>query len=167
MNLTRWTTPVTAATMKRLASLSVVVALAVLGSACGDDDGTAPALAPDTLPRTDFVEQANALCAKSDAHVGQVISTLFAADRPAPADMQTALDDIVATTRTLAEDIDALPEPSAMSGEVTALVTALDAATDEAEAQGGPAFFADNADPWAAPAAIAGDLGLHACAAER
>jgi hypothetical protein len=153
-------------TMKRLTLLLVVVlGLAAVGSACGNDDGTEPESAPEALTRDEFVEQANALCTDNDAHIGEVIGELFATGEPAPADMQAALNEIVATRRTLADDLDALAELSEQSDEVAGMVTALDAATDDAESQDAVAFASDD-NPWADAQAMAAGLGLDACAAD-
>lgn len=63
--------------------------------------------------------------------------------------------------------IDGLAQPSALTIHVATLVSALDAGSDQAEARGGPAFFADHAfHPFRPAADIAGDLGLEVCDTE-
>jgi hypothetical protein len=53
---------------------------------------------------------------------------------------------------------------SELADEVTVMIAALDAATDDAAAQDAVTFFASEDNPWAAAQARAEELGLDACA---
>jgi hypothetical protein len=99
--------------------------------------------------------------------LGEIIGPLFAEGPPADDAAQAVLDEIVQRTRVITDEIDALAEPSALTIHVATLVSALDAGSDQAEAMGGPSFFANkDVDPFRPAADIAGDLGLDACDTE-
>ena len=139
--------------------MSVLVALATTVAGCGEDADA------DALTRPEFVEQGNQLCAAGSQEIGQVVGELFGGE-PTPERQQAALDQIVTVSRRLADDMGALAEPSDLTDDVDALVGALEAGTDAAEAQTGAEFFADDNDPWADAGAKATELGLDACAGE-
>ena len=50
-----------------------------------------------------------------------------------------------------------------MSDDVTEVIDALNAGTDEAESQTGVEFFGTDDDPWAEASELAQGLGLDAC----
>ena len=142
--------------MKRHTSFTVTSAILLGAGAlagCGDDD---------TLTRAQFTEQANAICVEADARIGEAVGPIFAGE-PTADELQEALDAIVATSRDTADQLDALAPPSDRTDEFDQMLVAFDAANDEAESQG-LAFFETDDDPWAPVGAIAGDLGLDACA---
>ena len=66
-------------------------------------------------------------------------------------------------SRSQFDDIEALDAPASIDDEVDAMLAEGRTATDAAEAQG-PAFFANDDDPWAKAGEMAADLGLDACA---
>jgi hypothetical protein len=146
-------------------SIALIVAGLSVTSGCGDDD-PASASPTDTLSRSSWIEEVNARCVEHNAALGDIIGPLFASGPPSPDDAQAALDDIVARTRGITAEIDALPEPSALTIHVSALVAALDAGSDRAEELGGEMFFATEEDPYRQAGDIAGELGLDACDTE-
>jgi hypothetical protein len=152
------TTPRTA-----LAVAAMAAALCATTAGCGDDDAE---VSTDTISEVAWTDQVNELCTAHNDALGAIIGPLFAAGPPAPDDAQTALDEIVERTRRVTGDIDALAEPSALTIHVAALVAALDAGSDRAEALGGPGFFSSSEDPFRRAADIAGELGLAACDTE-
>ncbi len=146
----------------RAAVLSMVVS--VILSACGGDAGTGTITHTEGAPTdSEFIDQVNGLCAQEAAAIGQTIGPLFGGDEPSPEDMQAALDEVVALSRGLADDIDALAIPPALAEDVDALVAALNDGTDQAAAQTGVEFFGSDDDPWSTASAMAADLGLSAC----
>jgi hypothetical protein len=149
----------------RTVSIAVVIPRFAITSGCGGDD-QASASPTDTLSRSSWIEEVNARCVEHNGALGDIIGPLFASGPPSPDDAQTALDDIVARTRDITAEIDALAEPSALTIHVSALVAALDAGSDRAEELGGEAFFATDEDPYQQAADIAGELGLDACDTE-
>jgi hypothetical protein len=110
----------------------------------------------------DFIEQVNALCVDQQKAIGGLIGPLVSGE-PTHEARQEVLDGVVQLSRQLADDIDTLTAPPDLSDEVTALVDALDAGTDEAASQTGVQFFGGEDDPWAKAAALAGEYGLTAC----
>jgi hypothetical protein len=135
-------------------------------AACGDGDASADNAPDTTLSREDWIATVNDLCVAHNDALAVVIGPLFAEGPPSDADAQAALDEIVQRTRAVTDEIESLPEPSALTIHVAALVSALDAGSDQVEALGGPAYFASNVDPYRRAADIAGELGLDACDTE-
>jgi len=146
-------------TYRAIPAAAIIVAATAL-SACGDDANA------ETLTAAEFHDQANALCAAQGLAIRGVIGPLFGNGEPTPEDMQTALDEIVALSRGLAHDIDALAAPNSIGPDVHELVTALEAGTDAAAAQTGIEFFGADDDPWADATSTAHNLGLDACGPE-
>lgn len=142
-------------TMNRhhLPMLAAILPLVAL-SACGSDD--------QHLTRQEFEDQANSICADANATVGEALGPIFAGD-PTPEQLQESLDTIIATSRTVHDDIASLDPPSDISDDVDAMLASFDAGTDEAESQG-LGFFDNEGDPWADAGQQAGDLGLDTCA---
>ena len=118
------------------------------------------------LSETDFIDQANGICAEHNEAIGGIIGPLFASAEPTPDAMQEALDGVVALSRQLAVDIDALAEPPELSDKVTAVLDALNEGTDEAASQTGPEFFTSEDDPWAEAATLGDEIGLTACSGD-
>jgi hypothetical protein len=149
----------------RAAALLALITPVGLLAACDDSDSDA---GPDTtLSREDWFETVNDLCTDHNEALGTIIGPLFAEGPPADDAAQAALDEIVRRTRSITAKIDALPEPSALTIHVAALVSSLNAGSDQAETMGGPAFFAAHeVDPFRPAADIAGELGLEACDTE-
>lgn len=158
----------------------VFVAAVTLGSAagCSSDSGSsassdttrAPSTSPvasgttgSQLTETEFRTQANALCASEGQKVGQVVGPLFAGGQPTADQQQEALDQIVALSRDLSADLDALAEPDALTKDVDALITSLDAGTDAAAAQTGAEYFSSDEDPWSDASDKARAMGLDGC----
>lgn len=162
----------------RLLAPAAIVGLALLVTACGDDDDTpaasattAAATSPtgsadsaDSANSADFTAAANEACDASHARIGALIGPVFAAEPPDPEAMQAALEGIVAESRDLADELSALAAPADLQDDVGRMIDALQAGTDDAEAQGAEAFFSSEDDPWASAGAIAADIGLDACA---
>jgi hypothetical protein len=156
------------ATPRRRISFAAVTAVVLTAlatsNACSDDDDAAAA--SETLHRSTWISEVNARCAAHNAALGEIIGPLFASGPPNAHDAQAALDDIVARTRQVTADIDALAEPSALTIHVETLVRALDSGSDRAEELGGEAFFATDEDPFRRAGDIASELGLVACDTE-
>lgn len=152
----------------RTAAVLTLSAPLVFLAACGRDATSSDTSSNDpTLTRTGWIGAVNELCVDHNEALGRIIGPLFAEGPPADGDAQVALDQIVRRTRAIADKIDALAEPSSLTVHVAALVSALDAGSDQAETMGGPAFFANKeVDPFRPAADIAGDLGLDACDTE-
>lgn len=162
---------------RRAARLLVGVtfgALPLLAVACGSDDATGAAAAPPAsassaavLSADEFRAQGNELCSASNERIFGIIGQTFGSGaEPTPAQLQTALDGILAESRSLTDGIDALAAPPELVPQVDELVADLRAVADEAEAQGGPAYFATDDDPWAPAGAKADALGLTACSSD-
>lgn len=139
---------------------AIVLAISATLSACGNDASA------DTLTKSEFVDQANALCAAESQAIGEVIGPLFANGQSSADDQQAALDQIVGLSRDLTHNIDALSAPSSLTDDIDQLTAALDSGTDAAAAQTGHQFFTSDADPWADAVAKAREMGLDACGSE-
>ena len=100
-----------------------------------------------------FTEQANAICVDGDAKIGEVLGPIFSGE-PTPDELQVALDAIISTSRETSDSLASLAPPSDMSDDVDDMITAFNAANDEAEAQG-LGFFENDGDPWAPVGVIA------------
>lgn len=157
---TRWPT--------RLLAGVTFGALPLLAMACGSDDaasGASPAAASATLSADEFRAQGNEACAAANERIFGIVGQTFGGGaEPTPAQLQTALDGILAESRSLIDGLDALAAPPDLASQVDELLGELRAVADEAEAQGGPAYFATDDDPWAPAGAKAAALGLTACA---
>jgi hypothetical protein len=155
--------------IKRLSAVALAATVTLL-SACDDGGNDAAAADRDTadgparvLSESDFIDQVNGICIEHNEAIGGIIGPLFASAEPTPDAMQEALDGVVALSRQLAVDIDALAEPAELSDEVTTILDALNEGTDEAASHTGPEFFATEDDPWAEAAALGNEIGLTAC----
>ncbi len=115
-----------------------------------------------TLTEAEFTEQANVICLSADARIGEILGPIVSG-APTPDELQVALDAIVSTSRETSDNLADLSPPSEMSGDVDDMLTAFNAANDEAEAQG-LGFFETDGDPWAPAGTIAANLGLDDCA---
>jgi outer membrane murein-binding lipoprotein Lpp len=147
--------------VRRLIPVAIVVTVAVLAGCSHDNKPTAAQSSTSTAAA--FTAKVNALCATEGQAIGGVIGQMHSKGEPTEQDMQAALDQIVSLSRGLASDIQALPVPPALSGNVAAYVSALNAGTATAAAQKGPAFFASNDDPWSKATALAKEDGLTSC----
>ncbi len=137
-------------------------ALPFVAVACGSDDAIGAA-AP--LSATEFRAQGNELCTATNERIGGIIGQTFGAGgEPTPAQLQTALDGILTESRSLTDGLDALAAPPELAPQVDEMLGQLRAVADEAETQGGPAYFATDEDPWAPAGVKAAALGLTACA---
>lgn len=132
-----------------------LLGFALVGCA-GDDE--------PTLTKADFTEQANAICGQSNQEIGQIVGQLFSAEDATEADQQAVLDQIVTISDRVHDDLAALVPPKDMQGDVDQMLEMLSSGTDEAEGQGGTGFFQSDDNPWAEANALAGELGLDACA---
>jgi hypothetical protein len=150
--------------------VALLAAVALLAG-CGEDNNDAVAATSTTAAivdgavasaEVDFIGQVNALCVEQQKAIGGLIGPLFSGE-PTPEAMQDALDGVVELSRQLADDIGALTAPPDLGDEVTTLVDALDAGTDEAASRTGVQFFGGEDDPWAKAAALAGEYGMTAC----
>ena len=150
-------------TLPRFVSLASAAALgagALLGlAACGGDD--------PSLSVADFTAQANAICADHDAKIGAIVGDLFSTGAPDQAKMQPALDGVLAETEALLAEIDALNEPEELRSGVESFVAEGRKAAEATKAQGGPAYWGTDDNPWVETGNQAKALGLDACAAEQ
>lgn len=142
---------------RRGLATTLVIVTSVVLSACGVDAGMG------TLTEAEFIDQVNSLCAEQQMAIGQAVGPLFGGGEPSAEDMQAALDQIVALSHDLADDIEALAEPASLTEDVEAFVAALDEGTDEAAEQIGAEFFSSDNDPWAEATILASDLGANVC----
>jgi hypothetical protein len=159
--------------VRRFLPLVIVAAVACL-SACGSTSTkaasstatvpqTSSSAASATLTGAEFTTKVNSLCTAEGQAIGGIIGELHSSAEPTPDAMQKALDAIVNQSRGLAHDIGALGGPPESESNAAALVAALNAGTDQAEAQNGAAFFANDGDPWSSAGALAQQYGFTAC----
>lgn len=139
-------------------------ALPLFAVACGSDD--AAGADASTLTVEEFRTQGNELCTATNEKIFGIVGQTFGGggSEPTPAQLQTALDGILTESRSLIDGLDALAAPPDLAPQVDELLGDLRAVADEAEAQGGPAYFATDDDPWAPAGVKAAALGLTACA---
>jgi hypothetical protein len=135
--------------------LFATVGLAAVLVGCGDDDST--------LSATSFREQANEICSTGSDEVHEAFFGVFGDDEPTPEEMEAALATVMSVSRRQLDDIEALAEPSDLTGDVDAFIAQGRADTDTAEAMG-LAFFDNEDDPWMETGELARGLGLGACA---
>jgi hypothetical protein len=107
---------------KRAVLLSVALPVLCLDlAACSDDE-------PERLSKVEFVEQAYQICDAMGTELGEVLVGVF--DEPMQDFTEEDLDTVAAAFHGAFDDIEALAEPSNMSGEIDAFVEHGHAETD-------------------------------------
>lgn len=142
----------------------VALAFALLGTACGDDDG-------DRLTASEFEAQANSICAEANDEVDAAAAELFGDLDPnetsSPAEVEAFVDDIIVPNlRRQLDEIDALDPPEDLANEVEDLIAVAESTIDEIDDMSGDEFlglFQTGEDPFAEMNAKANAIGLLQC----
>lgn len=158
--------------------LAAVTAAAILvfvaGCSSSSDDGSSPtttvtteattssAAAAETLSADEWREQANAICAETAPTIGEAFEAMDPS-APTPEQVDHVVTTLVSVNRDTQSRIDALEEPSELTDQVDALLSANEEATATIEEQG-PAALDTLDQIFATPNELATDLGLTACA---
>ncbi len=143
-------------------SILLVVALGVAG--CGSDDSSSGDSSSDSITKADFVAQANAICAESNAKIEAAENEAFSGgQQPTEADIESFVTGtLIPEVEQQVSDIEALDVPEDEVEQVNAILDAAQEGLDEAKAD--PASLAGNADPFAQANRLASDYGLTECA---
>jgi hypothetical protein len=131
-------------------------------AACGgsDDGGSGAALS-----KTEFLQQADAICKKATDKGKSEVDRLLPEDshQPTDAQLRQVLDVAVASYRSQADDIQALHEPSSISDDVATMLKDLRAGASRIDDAGTKAFDADAPNYLATAAKDAKALGFKKC----
>ena len=142
-----------------------VLTLALLGAACGDDDGG------DRLTTAEFETRANAICADASAEVDAAGAELFGVlgptETPDPAELEAFIDDtLVPSSRDMLDEIRALEWPEDLEDEVDEIIEDTDSVVDELADMTGDevlALFENGEDPFAEVNGRLNAIGLIEC----
>ncbi|MGK2956594.1 MAG: hypothetical protein ACSLFI_13120 [Solirubrobacterales bacterium] len=145
----------------KAAACSVVVAFALGVAGCGgsDDDSS-----DDSITKTEFVAQANAICAESNTAIESAESEAFSGNQqPTDADIEAFVNDtVIPQVDEQLTSIEELGAPEGEEDQVNEILDAANQALDEAKTD--PASLAGNADPFADANKLAAAYGLNECA---
>lgn len=137
----------------RAAALAAVVAASVIGAACSDE---AAALTQD-----EWVEQADAVCAASEARFAQVYDEV--GDDPTPAEIEDLFAAVLVEVGVQVDGIADLAPPATIRTDVDAFLAEARAALVEAGSLDAQQAYAAEASPFDHALALANDLGVTAC----
>ena len=147
------------------AALLAVVALALIGAGCGDDDDSGDSSNPDggdALTKAQFLRQGNAVCAAGNAELEAEGATL--GTEPSPQDIEDfALDELVPNIRNQIDALRELAPPAGDEDEVDAILTAAEDGVEAIEQDPASAFNDGSADPFDEANQLAAEYGLTAC----
>ena len=140
---------------------ALLLSMTALVAGCGGDDDGDGADEPAAVSKTDFVTQANKICAEGN----EVISSAATEIAGEPTDEQItefADEVLVPNIQGQHDDIEALGAPEGDEDEVQAILDALQEGIDTVEAD--PSTITSS-DPFGDASQLAGDYGLEECAA--
>jgi hypothetical protein len=138
----------------------LIVCLVPFGlAACGDDD--------DGPSKADYIEEADAICARSDKETQAIFDAAFEDPQdPQPEEAQEALKSALPVVKEDLEELKALEKPKDDEDEIDAIWTAIDegiATLEEASADPETSLTALTSEPFAAGEKLAGDYGMDDC----
>lgn len=140
--------------MRRLAALTALAGIGLLGAGCGDDS--------EPLTEEAFVEQANEICAKGTEELDALAEEL--GDDPSVKEIEEFFDAAVSSLREQMDDVDDLNPPASMRVAVREFLADARRALKDLKAMGAEAAFSEDAeDPFEELEAQATALGLDEC----
>ncbi|MSO42294.1 MAG: hypothetical protein EXQ70_10450 [Solirubrobacterales bacterium] len=161
---------------KKFVLLAVcALAIGAVVAGCGSDDDSSDETSSDALTKSQFVSQADAICATGNKKLDQAASEL--GNNPSKGQIEAfASDDAVPTIQAEVDQIGALAAPEGDEDQVDAILTAAQDAVDEIDSDpgslgGGADTFAEaNVQPQGAIVdglqerpRLANEYGLTAC----
>lgn len=143
---------------------AAAIALAGIGCGGGDEESTmAEAEAEQALTKEEFITQADQICADGDAELEQAFNELDPDIQPSDEEATTFITDtVLPNLHGQADAIGELPAPEGDEEQVDEIVTALNSAIDEAEADPTGAITGGK-DTFAEVNTLAQDYGLTKC----
>jgi len=152
--------------MRKPILIVLIAALAIAAAAAGcGDSGSASSAAP--LTKAQFIKQGDAICAKADKE--QVAAYLdFAKDEPKKLETKSGEEELVTVAglppvQEAIEEIGALGIPEGDESEVEALVTGMEKALEEAEADPSKVLESSAVTPFDKTDKMAREYGFVAC----
>jgi hypothetical protein len=143
--------------MNRSALPALLLSLSLVAAGCGGDD---EADAAEPLSKSEFVTQADKICADGNADLETEAEAL--GDEPSQEEIEAfATDTLVPNLQAQHDDLDALGAPEGDEDEVQAILDALQEGIDALESD--PAAVTSSDDPLAEASELAGDYGLEEC----
>lgn len=129
----------------KLAAFAVVLALAVVASGCGDDDGASSSsgdvgpITTSSLSKAEYLERANAICTRNEEKQLSR-SSAYTADNPGQSEeelLEGATDAVyVPTAEERIEELRGLGAPKGEEKQLEGVVTAYEDAIEAAEENG-------------------------------
>ena len=151
--------------LRSVAAVLAVVALALIGAGCGDDDESGDSGSSgggDTLTKEQFLTQGNAICAAGNAELEAEGETLGTA--PTPGEIEDfALEELVPNIQNQIDELRGLTPPEGDEEEVEAILAAAEEGVAAIEENPASAFDDGGADPFAQANELAADYGLTVC----
>jgi hypothetical protein len=145
--------------MQLKAIVAAVIAVAVVGAGCGEEDS-------EPLTKAAFVKQADAICTKSNDKARKEFAAFLKGDDLAKAGKdrgkQIALEVLLPNMESETEELRELEPPSRDEAEIEAMLDALDEAVEEVR-QDPDLLFEANTRPLAKANRLAEAYGLEVC----
>ena len=139
--------------MKKLAILSLVLAVPLLAAGCGGGGD-------DNLSKSEFVSQGNAICKKGNQQLNAAGKAL--GKHPTKAQLNSFVTaSVIPNIQRQVDQLRALDEPSADQDQVNAILDEADAALAKVKAD--PSLLTGNSDPFAKANKKAKAYGLTVC----
>jgi len=148
---------------RRTPALIAAIALLAIAFGCGGDDG-----GDETVSRAEYVQRANAICAKAEKQKNAAIEAEFARlgeevqRLGQEAELQMVRTVALPPISRMVEQLAALPNPDADAAEAEAIVAAYEAAVEEVADE--PVSVLSDPTPFTPADGLAEDFGLEACA---
>jgi hypothetical protein len=146
----------------------------LIGAGCGGGDDTTTASGASgatgaqgaALTKTEFVAQANAICAKGNKAIDQAAKQTFGNSRPSGSQLnQFATETLIPNVQDQIDEVKALPPPSGDEAQVSEILTAAQGALDKIKAD--PALLTGSGpSPFASANKLAKEYGLTECASD-
>jgi hypothetical protein len=146
--------------MKKLIAALVVCLVPLALVACGGDDDKGPS-------KADYIEEADALCAKSDVQTDKIFEESFEdPQKPQPEEAQAAIKEALPVVKDNLEKLKDLEKPKDDEEEIETIYASVETgieSLDEASANPDQSLAALLAEPFAQANKLAKDYGMNEC----
>lgn len=138
-------------------SAVLVIAFAVAG--CGSDDSSSDS----TITKSEFITQANEICASSNKAIDTASEDAFSSNQPSDAEIESFVNEtVIPEVETQLTGIRDLGTPEGEEDQVNAILDAVDSALEESKVD--PTSLVGESDPFAEANKLSEEYGLNECA---
>lgn len=141
----------------------LAVGAALVASGCGGDDDEDTTTA--ALSKSEFVDQADAICAKGDKQINQAGADVFGGgQQPSEQEQEKFVTDtVIPRTQQQVDGIRALPAPEGDEDQISAILDSADAGLKRMESDPSLLTEGGGANPLAEASNLARNYGLKVC----